>query len=152
MFNLDFSWLRCPTCAFSGAPRCTARWAVHFATSPFRNHAVRRKALSRLLPQVPSRFAKYKTRQKRMPLPYFGWGDGTWTHDLLVPNQARYQTALHLNIVTCVFFAKLLSKRAYLIISIIPKVSSVFVLFPRKISRQNIFDFFHQESYNTVTT
>ena len=27
----------------------------------------------------------------------FGWGDGTWTHDLLVPNQTRYQTALHLN-------------------------------------------------------
>ncbi len=26
----------------------------------------------------------------------FGRGDGTWTHDLLVPNQARYQTALHL--------------------------------------------------------
>ena len=25
-----------------------------------------------------------------------GWGNGTWTHDLLVPNQARYQTALHL--------------------------------------------------------
>ena len=29
---------------------------------------------------------------------FFGRGDGTWTHDLLVPNQARYQTALHLDI------------------------------------------------------
>ena len=27
-----------------------------------------------------------------------GWGDGTWTHDLLVPNQTRYQAALRLNI------------------------------------------------------
>ena len=27
----------------------------------------------------------------------FGWGDGTWTHDLLVPNQTLYQAALRLN-------------------------------------------------------
>ena len=27
-----------------------------------------------------------------------GRGDGIWTHDLMVPNHARYQTALHLGV------------------------------------------------------
>ena len=44
-----------------------------------------------------------------------GWGDVTWTRDPLVPNQVRYQTALHLN------------KKAYPIIKIIHKVSSNFL-------------------------
>ena len=30
----------------------------------------------------------------------FGWGDVIWTRDLLVPNQARYQAALRLNVIT----------------------------------------------------
>ena len=38
-----------------------------------------------------------KKDERLLPFVFFGRGDGTWTHDLLVPNQARYQTALHLN-------------------------------------------------------
>ena len=32
-------------------------------------------------------------------LSYIGWKDGTWTHDLLIPNQALYQTALLPNMI-----------------------------------------------------
>ena len=39
-----------------------------------------------------------------------GRGDGTWTHDLLVPNQARYQTALHLVQNSIIYYTWFLKK------------------------------------------
>ena len=46
--------------------------------------------------EAVARIAKRKKKSDVFYVALFGRGDGTWTHDLLVPNQARYQTALHL--------------------------------------------------------
>ena len=50
---------------------------------------------------------KRKKRATQNTSLFFGRGDGTWTHDLLVPNQARYQTALHLDTRNILYYTTL---------------------------------------------
>ena len=113
-------------CVFRGDGTCSARFLPSYSLSLYAFifikgilllFILRFNSLSRLPLKTRhsrrvffTRRSSPDTRIKKIAATYccrnfFGRGDGTWTHDLLVPNQARYQTALHLVATSFLFVA-----------------------------------------------